>query len=206
VSALREAKCCAPDGARTVVHHPLPQRRIWLLLSFALTAASASSSYGAQVPDTSPAFNTLFQSFYPEVGFPHADPELFGTVRSVIDPQHVGYLLRVPGMYDPSAIDLWVYDARAMRFARPIRVAEAWGDAGCYSNLETVFVDINADHRLDLVLHQGTGCVDLRTGRTRSETDSLWIRSWTRGAFSSSVVSSDSLLAKLLRQQRSRVR
>ena|SRR2546425_314185 len=150
-------------------------------------------------------FDGLFQPFYPELAFPHAEPELFATVRFVLDPQHVAYLLRVPGMYEPSQVDLWIYDAGARRFGLPIRVAESWGDAGCGYNLEGLLLNADGRHLPKLILHQGTGCTDMETGRTLSEADSLWVRMWTAGGFSVPVATSDSLLSKLLDKQRSRV-
>jgi hypothetical protein len=147
-------------------------------------------------------FESLFQPFYPSLAFPHAEPELFVVARLVLDPQHIGYLLRVPGMYEASRIDLWIYDAGRHRFGVPIQIAEAWGDEGCGYDLVALLVDINRDRRRDLVLYQATGCSDMETGRTISEADSLWVRTWTAGGFSARVQRADSLLLNLLQAQR----
>jgi len=152
------------------------------------------------------SLDTLFWPFYRTLAFPHGDPQLFATYRMVLDSRHIGYLLRVPGMYEPTAIDLWIYDAVATRFLLPIRVAESWGDEGCGRTLDALFLDINADVREDLVLHQMTSCVNLETMRTESESDSLWVRTWTSNGYAAPILKNDSTLSRILNTHRSRIR
>ena len=148
-------------------------------------------------------FEGLFAPIYPDLTFPHDDPELFATARFVLDPQHVGYLLRVPGMYESTALELWIYDARSMRFALPERLAESWGDEGCGFDLESLLV--RTGDQLQLLVHKNTGCSDIETGKVLSNNDSLWIRTWTRGAFAARRLSTDTTLMALFAHQRDRL-
>ncbi len=152
--------------------------------------------------DTS--FEAVFQPVYPELAIPHHEPELFAVKRMVLDAAHIGYLLRVPGMYEPSRLDLWIYDARATRFAAPIEVAESWGDAGCGFDLEALLIHSPAGV-LQLVTHRNTGCVDIETGRTKSNVDSIWVRTWAAGGFTLPRASSDSMLLSLLKARHRRL-
>ncbi len=175
-------------------------RRISLETLFVYSAMDPNAwPYVGQAVDT--VFESLFQPFYPRLAFPHDEPELFATRRFVLDPQHIGYLLRVPGMYESSALDLWVYDARLMRFALPIRLAEAWGDEGCGYNLESLLIRSKTDRRLTLILHQNTGCSDMETGRILSNVDSIWIRPWVGGVFAPPRISTDSTALKAFIRQ-----
>ncbi len=147
------------------------------------------------------AFEPLFRAFYPTLAFPHREPELFAAGRLVLDPQHIGYLLRVPGMYESSQIDLWIYDAREKRFGLPIHVAEAYGDEGCGFNLESVLIRTPVDRQFNLIVRQNTGCSDMETGKVISNVDSLWVRAWVTDKFGSPVISSDSTLIKLMERR-----
>ena len=156
--------------------------------------------YAGEPLDT--VFEGLFTPFYPSLTYPHSEPELFATRRFVLDPQHVGYLLRVPGMYESTALDLWIYDARAMRFGVPERLAESWEDEGCGYDLESLLIRSAADGQLTLLTVQNRGCSDMETGKVLSNSDSLWIRPWTGTAFSAQQLSTDSTLISLFRRQR----
>ena len=147
-------------------------------------------------------FEALFAPFYPTLSFPHDEPQLFAAMRFVLDPQHIGYLLRVPGLDGPTALDLWVYDARTKRFALPQRLAEFGGDEGCGEMLESILIRSATDGQLQLLVHRNTGCSDIETGKVLSNTDSLWVRPWTGTAFAHQRASADSALPALFRRQR----
>jgi len=191
-----------PPGAPLLLELTKQSRRIspeTLLVYSAMTGRAWP--YAGKALDTT--FESLFQPFYSRLAFPHDEPQLFATDRFVLDPQHIGYLLRVPGTYESSQIDLWVYDARQMRFSPPIRLAESWGDEGCGYDLESLLIRTE-DGRLDLILHQNTGCSDMETGKVMSNVDSLWTRTWATREFAAPRVSSDSMLFRLLDTQRRR--
>ncbi len=156
--------------------------------------------YAGQPLDT--AFDALFEPFYPTLAFPHAEAIVFVTKRFVVDPQHVGYLLRVPGMYESSAIDLWVFDAGRQRFALPVRLAEAYGDEGCGYDLESLLIRSATDGRLTLIVLQNTGCSDIETGKVLSDVDSLWTRPWVGGEFAPPRVSTDSAAHRVFNRLR----
>jgi hypothetical protein len=166
-----------------------------------LFVSSTSSPMGTAL-DTS--FEGLFAPFY-QFGPPHQQPLLLVTQRFVLDSQHVGFLLRVPGMYeDPTQIDLWVYDIRWKRFAEPIVLAEGWGDAGCGVRQDALLIDLNHDHRPDLLIQVTKGCSDMNTGRVLSQVDSVWTRIWEGGGYSEPRSTSDPLLRHLLDSKRGR--
>jgi len=140
-------------------------------------------------------FYSLFQAFYPELGLERPELELWATDRLTIAPGRIGYLLRVPGMYDPTAIDLWVYDARRERFAAPIRMAEEWGDAGYSTELVGWLVDLNGDGHPDLVTRRYRSRADIQNGgKLLWESDSLWVQIWSDSGFTLRRLASDSTL------------
>jgi len=126
-------------------------------------------------------FYDVLQPFYGELAFPMKEPEVFATYRVALGDTRTGYLLRVPGMYQPSAIDLWVYDSRMVRFEPPLQLAEAYGDAGAEYELSGWLVDLDGDGRLDVVLRQQTSYTRMETDSLISQSDSLWIVSWANG-------------------------
>jgi len=143
---------------------------------------------GVALADT---LQALFEPFYAEIAFPHSEPMVFVTVRLVLDPRHVGYILRVPGMYEPSRLDLLVYDAGTMRFQAPIELAELYGDEGCVYSLSSRFSAPPAVHGWTLSTRQTTaGCRD-------DGNDSVWVRSWTSAGFGPSTPAPDSLAVKI---------
>jgi len=155
---------------------------------------SKSSDYlGTPIPTT---FYSLFAPFYPQLSLDErSKAELWATYRLSIGHARIGYLLRVPGMYDATAIDLWVYDARRERFAAPIRLAEEYGDGGYYTRLAGWLVDLNGDGQLDLVTRRYRSEADTRDGgRLLWETDSLWVQFSTNSGFTPQQLVRDSTL------------
>lgn len=189
-------------GAPVLVELTKKSRRVSLDTLFVYSRTEQHGwPYAGQPIDTT--FEALFQPFYPELAFPHDEPEVFAATRVVLDARHIAYLLRVPGMYEPSRVDLWVYDAGQMRFAAPIEVAESWGDAGCGFSLESVLMHAPTGV-VELISHQNTGCMDIETGKVTSNDDVMWVRTWGPQGFSARRVTVDSLLTKVVQTQRER--
>ena len=61
------------------------------------------------------------------------------------------FLLRVPGMYSSDQIDLWMFDTEKKQWMAPMKIAEAWGDAGDAIDVQGWIEDINKDGRFDVV-------------------------------------------------------
>jgi len=152
------------------------------------------------------SFESLFAPFYPRLTFPHEEPQLFATARFVLDPQHVAYVLRVPGMYESTALDLFIYDSRTMRFSPPERLAESWGDEGCGFDLEALLIRSATTRQVSWLTHKNTGCSEMETGKVLSNRDSLWIRPWSGTTFAAPQLSADSALLSLFTRQWRRLR
>ena len=152
------------------------------------------------------SLESLFAPFYPGLTFPHEEPQLFASARFVLDPQHVAYVLRVPGMYESTALDLFVYDSRTMRFSPPERLAESWGDEGCGFALEALLIRSATNRQVSWLTHKNTGCSDIETGKVLSNSDSVWIRPWSGATFAAPEVSADSALLGLFSRQWRRLR
>src|SRR5215472_10644572 len=63
-------------------------------------------------------------------GVADSGPNVFVVNRVDLPSGWEGFILRVPGMYDPSRLDLWLLSPKRERFALPIELADSWGDAG----------------------------------------------------------------------------
>jgi hypothetical protein len=128
-------------------------------------------------------FYPLFLRFYMGVDLQRG-PQIFATYRIDLDARHTAYLLRVPGAYAPTAIDLWVYDSRDSSFARPINVADTFGDGGTVVVTVGWLVDFNGDAHRDLVPCRHYQTYDTSNdGRLLSERDELSVRLWSDTGF-----------------------
>jgi hypothetical protein len=96
--------------------------------------------------------------------------ELFVRSRVLIGPGLVGYLLVVPGMYDPNVVDLWVFDVLHDRWLPPIELADAWGDAGEWHYMEAWLIDLDRDGYRDVVKRRKDGYLE----RLTADTTSAW--------------------------------
>jgi len=70
-----------------------------------------------------------FGGFYMDSAYLARGETLF-LVSRVELPSSVGIVLRTPGMYDPSALQLWVVRPEPFEVSGPIPLADVWGDAG----------------------------------------------------------------------------
>jgi hypothetical protein len=139
-----------------------------------------------------------------ELGWMHGDSLLLATYCISMDSTHIGFLLRVPGLYSSSAIDLWVYDRLHHHFQPPERVAEHWADAGHVYDLAGWLVDLDGDHHRDLIQRTYESSADLETGKLRRAGQSAEFRLWAGSGFAAPRASAaaDSLLVHALNPAR----
>jgi len=109
-------------------------------------------------------------------------------------------------MYESTALDLFIYDSRTMRFSPPERLAESWGDEGCGFALEALLIRSSISRQVSWLTHKNTGCSDMETGKVLSNTDSLWIRRWSGSSFAAPQLGADSALLGLFTHQWRRLR
>jgi hypothetical protein len=179
-----------PPPDTPLIHHIAPDAPLLVELTqkTQLVKAETLFVFSRDLPDVYEGeaidrrFYDVLQPFYRQLSFPSEEPQLFATYRVELDQARTGYILRVPGMYEPSAIDLWVYDRRMMRFEPPLQLAEAWGDAGAEYQVSGWLVDLDGDGRLDAVLRKKTSYTRMETDSLISQSDSLWVISWANGA------------------------
>lgn len=81
--------------------------------------------------------------------------------RVTIGPGFVGYLLKAPGMYSLSVIDLWVYDSTRASWLKPMELSEDWGDAGDYYYSHSLLTDVNRDGYKDIVKRGKNGVLQM---------------------------------------------
>ena len=109
------------------------------------------------------AGHAYFKSYYPYIdleALSDLQAELFVTARFQLGPNLVGYLLRVPGMYSSTVVDLWTYDQKAGTWLKPVAVAESWGDADDWYELQSWLVDINGDGYHDIIKRAKGGFIE----------------------------------------------
>lgn len=126
---------------------------------------------------------TLHQR-YVQIAF-DSGPSVFLVGQSPIGPDQAVFALRVPGMYDPDRIDLYVYDSSGRHLGEPLQVAEAWGDAGEVVWVRSWLVDVDRDGYLDVVRHSCTTVDDMESDSStvRIYRDNLETIRWTGQAF-----------------------
>jgi hypothetical protein len=184
-----------------LIHHVAPRSPLMRELNTkALLLPSdtifVASQEGAGEPIDTSVYR-LFGTFYSELTFFPTEPELFAVYRMPLERYHIAYVLRVPGMYEPSAFDVWVYDEQRKRFSAPRRLAEAWGDAGAHYALYGWIVPASRGTTAHLVVRQQTSYVNLKTDSLDSQSDSLWVIPWTQAGFGTPVLRTDSLFRGL---------
>jgi len=54
-------------------------------------------------------------------------------------------------MYAIEAIDIWIFDTDKNTWAKPMKIAEWWGDAGYSIDIQAWIEDVNKDGWLDIV-------------------------------------------------------
>jgi hypothetical protein len=110
-------------------------------------------------------------------------------VARVTLPSSVGIVLRVPGMYDPSTLDLWVVRPEPFAVSGPIPIADIWGDAGAATHDRAslrlvdgvpvlVLTVCSTYQSIDVAEDDSTGSDEVEIVR-----DSLYIGRWTGDSF-----------------------
>jgi len=82
------------------------------------------------------------------------EPPFFATKRFWVNNSTLALLTRVPGEYWSSQVYLFLFDTKAYKITKGLRVAEAWGDAGDSFYLESTIEKEN-NNRYRIVLNQG---------------------------------------------------
>ena len=110
--------------------------------------------------------------------YPDGDVLLVGAVE--LGPAVTGFLLRVPGMFVASVIDLWPWDARQRRWLAPVELVDNWGDSDQWYLARAWLVDVGGDGHRDVVKREKIG----EAGRMAA--DRLTVRRFTTSGFVSS--------------------
>ena len=125
-----------------------------------------------------------FEFAYPELHITSREfPVLYAAGRVALSPSIIGYVLRAPGMYSSSELDLWPYDTRAQRFGLPMRIAEHWGDEGYVFNEESWLVRVRSDEPYRLFYRRWHTNADMETDSIILAIDSIYSSEWDREAF-----------------------
>ena len=125
-------------------------------------------------------------------------PSVFLLGRAQLGGNRTVYALRVPGMYDPDRVDLYVLDDEGQRLGEPVEAAEAWGDAGESVWVRSWLLDLNHDGYLDVIRHTCATADDIENDSTptKVESDSLVQILWKSDRFGPPEVVRDSALAR----------
>lgn len=94
---------------------------------------------------------SFFASAYPGLNNTEQQREIFATYQFTQGNQWRCFLLRVPGMYDIHAIDLWIFNINDGTWQKPLEIADGWGDDGYSIDIQTWIEDIDMDGYLDIV-------------------------------------------------------
>jgi hypothetical protein len=130
------------------------------------------------VPVDSGVMDAL-QTYYPALS-PKLRPfwGFYSVARVRLGEGVTGFIVRTPGQYDVSQLDLLVYLSDSATFLPPIELAEAWGDAGEWYREESILADVNGDGRRDVVRHLHRTAMDIENDPPGPDTasDSVWLR------------------------------
>ena len=122
--------------------------------------ASGQSSYAMA---GQPADSTLLAAFMPLFSTDWMEAPLFVIGSLPLGPAWRGYLLRSPGMYDASRIELWPYNQETGLFGTPHCVADSWGDEGASWYTVSWLIDRDHDGVRDLIQLNNRSVVDIET-------------------------------------------
>jgi len=134
---------------------------------------------------------------YRQISF-DSGPSVFLLGKAQLGGDRTVYALRVPGMYDPDRVDLYVFDDTGRRLGRPLEAAEAWGDAGERVWVRSWLLDLNHDGYLDVIRHTCATVDDIENDSipTTVESDSLVQVLWKGDSLGPPEVVRDSTLAR----------
>ena len=125
-------------------------------------------------------------------------PHIFLVARVAQLPAYGVYALRVPGMYDPSRIDLVIVTTDGHLAGPPVTIAESWGDAGEIFRMRSWIFDVDGDGNKDVVRHT---CQTYQepgedTATVQVEHDDLDLILWEGDHFAAPRPAPDSLRAR----------
>lgn len=147
----------------------------------------ADSFWGTRLPAT---FDPELRPFYPRAvrgGF-------YATFTVNLGRARRGYLLRVPGPYATSAIDLFVL-SEDQALAPPVRVADNYSTGSGQVVIRSALVDVTGDGVRDLVQRKRVFWTD--DDLVDRAADSLFVRSWEEDGFAEPRPAPDSLVTVL---------
>src|SRR5258708_31438382 len=90
-----------------------------------------------------------------------------------------GFVLRVPGMYSSTELDLWPYNAMKQRFAEPVRLAEDYGDVGYVFDEQGWLARPGSKSRYQLILRPPQSNANMETYSAPLPTDTLLLSAWS---------------------------
>ena len=136
---------------------------------------------GVSLPVDSYGF---FASAYKDLQNADQPGELFATYRFSQGDRWKCFLLRVPGMYATEAIDLWVFDTTKDTWQKPLRIADAYGDAGYSIVVQAWIEDLDNDGYLDIVrrtIETNTDLESTNSPTTEGKTEAVFL--WKQDQF-----------------------
>lgn len=113
---------------------------------------------GVALPVASYSF---FSKTYDVLKTSHQPDEIYVISRFSQGARWKCFLLRVPGMYSPDAVDIWTFDTKENAWQKPLRIADWWGDAGYETNTQSWIEDLNKDGFFDIIRKTIETCTDL---------------------------------------------
>jgi hypothetical protein len=117
----------------TIHFFPAPSRERWVY-------------EGVPIPsELARFFSTVYR-----LTMPYDSMFVVGSVA--LDSARVGYVLRVPGYYAPSRLDLWIHSPGSRGLTGPITLADMWADAGDLGCTMGWLVDLDRDGTRDIVI------------------------------------------------------
>ena len=134
---------------------------------------------GTSLPVSSYQF---FGTAYEELKTFDQPGEIYAVSHFSLGSRWLCFLLRVPGMYAPEAIDIWVFDTEKNKWLKPLRIAEWWGDAGYEIDTQAWIRDVNKDGLYDIVrrtIETDTDLEDPKSPQTKKRHDDVLL--WDKG-------------------------
>jgi hypothetical protein len=176
----------APDSARTLLSSVEMSRGVVMFLESRASALSGDlielasgsvSDAGWEGVALDTSIVRAFAPLYPNTAeLVRAGLNLVGRVP--LDSVSTAYLLRAPGMYENSALDLWPYSSQLNRFTAPVCVAEAWGDAGDAFDLRSWLVDLDRDGIRELIQLRFTSYLDIEADSGTKPDEAAVLMTW----------------------------
>ena len=177
---LKSLRATAPRLAQdTIFFYSAEERSDWV--------------YAGTPLDT--GFYLFFEPFYAGLqGMSRAYAQVFVVGQVLLADSITGFVLRVPGMYSSTELDLWPYNAIKQRFAEPVRLAEDYGDEGYVFDEQGWLARPDSKSRYQLIQRRWQSNADMETDSVTMRTDTLFVRAWTDTTYGPAVASHDGRL------------